>query len=271
VSRSKVTYKMTAITPELAAAWLENRNTHNRPLRDYRIAELARDMSAGRWHDTGEPIKFDYNDALLDGQHRLGAIVASGVTIEMLVIWGLQPETQDYMDIGLKRSVADSLVLEGKIKVRHAAVAAIARQMLALEAGAVGSNDAKKRPTHAEVLDFVRNDPEGLEEAAYVQHKARDAGLRGGMVYGLAYYMLSKVDADDAEQFFKHLIDGQGLLAGSPIYALRTKLIKDPPDRASRSVRHELFYFIKAWNAYRRNQSIVVLRWARGEDYPEAV
>jgi hypothetical protein len=208
VSRSKVTYKMTAITPELAAAWLENRNTHNRPLRDYRIAELARDMSAGRWHDTGEPIKFDYNDALLDGQHRLGAIVASGVTIEMLVIWGLQPETQDYMDIGLKRSVADSL---------------------------------------------------------------RDAGRRGGMVYGLSYYMLSKVDADDAEQFFRHLIDGQGLLAGSPIYALRTKLIKDPPDRASRSVRHELFYFIKAWNAYRRNQSIVVLRWARGEDYPEAV
>lgn len=267
----KVSYDLTKITPELAAAWLENTNTRNRRIREHRVNELAKDMASGRWHDTMEPIKFDKNGVLLDGQHRLAAIVAAGVPIEMLVIRGLEPEVQDYMDIGMKRSVADSLALEGSIKSRHQTVASIARTVMMLNTGNMTTNDPKRRPTHAEILDFVREDPEGLEEAAFVSHKCRDAGLRGGVIYGVAYFILSKVDADDAEHFFKSLIDGENLMGGSPIYALRTKVLKDPPNSNNRSIHHDLFYFIKAWNFWRSNQKMHVLKWIRNEQYPEAI
>lgn len=268
-----ISYTLTKITPELAQAWLQNANSHNRKLRDHHALALSRDMAAGRWHDTATPIKFDRNGVLLDGQHRLQAIVISGATIEMLVIRGLEPEVQDFMDTGLKRSVADALHLEGKIKYRHAAVASIARAVASLE-GASGfmANDPKRRPTDALVLDTIRRDPEGFEEAAFVSQRAREqGGLRGGVIYGVAYYKLAKVDPEDAETFFQQLISGEDLRGGNPIYALRQKLLITPPSTASKTMRNELFFFIKAWNYWREKKDLRVLRWSRNEDYPEAI
>ena len=75
----------------------------------------------------------------------------------------------------------------------------------------------------------------------------------------------------EAVAFFQQLISGENLKGGDPIYALRQKLLINPPDRSSRSMRHELFFFIKAWNYWRERKPLRVLRWARNEDDPEAV
>src|SRR5688500_13425048 len=101
---SEPTIEKVTITPQMAKDWLAA-NTHNRKLRDHHVVALSRDMKAGRWHDTGTPIKFDRAGVLLDGQHRLEAIVLADVPIQMWVFRGLESEVQDYMDTGLRRSV----------------------------------------------------------------------------------------------------------------------------------------------------------------------
>ena len=72
------------ITPELAAEWLE-RNKVNREWRPHRTAEYARIMQAGAWILTHQGILLDVDGNLVDGQHRLTAIVDTGITVKMMV------------------------------------------------------------------------------------------------------------------------------------------------------------------------------------------
>ncbi len=76
----KVAVSIVAVTPDTARRWLQ-RNGINRPLRDYRINLYASEMVAGRWTVDASAICFDSQDRLLNGQHRLHAVVRSNRTI----------------------------------------------------------------------------------------------------------------------------------------------------------------------------------------------
>ena len=262
-----ITHKVLAITPDMAYEYL-TRNTSNRHIRQEHVDALARDMKAGRWQVTGAPIVFDHNGVLLDGQHRLCAVIEADTVIVMMVVTGVDPEAQDVIDTGIKRTVGDALTIEGKVQHRPAEVAAIARAVLLLDNHANGLG--QRRPTQAEVLDMARTHSDRFQEAAYVSGRAKTAGLRGGILYGLAYYYLSAIDADDAERFFDKLITGADVHPGQPVYALRQKLIKDAPrpSRQAQDIKWSLGYFYKTWNAYRRNKPMITLRRGANEDYP---
>src|SRR4051794_31155207 len=98
------------VTPAVAADMLAA-NTKNRTLRRTLVDVYAADMAKGNWQFTGEAVKISTDGVLLDGQHRLEAIVQAGVTVPMLVVRGLPRATQDVMDSGAKRSAADALRL----------------------------------------------------------------------------------------------------------------------------------------------------------------
>jgi hypothetical protein len=106
------------VTPEMAARWLKN-NFGNRPIRWDTVKAYARDMLNGLWVPTHQGLAFNDKDALIDGQHRLHAIVMSGVTIRMMVTFGLPSKierkemtTMDAVDRGATRSVGDQLTIQ---------------------------------------------------------------------------------------------------------------------------------------------------------------
>jgi hypothetical protein len=101
------------VTPAMATRWLET-NDINRHVRQSRVEQYARDMTAGHWSPTVEPIKFPTTGTLLDGQHRLWAIVESGATVDLFVASGLDETTQHYMDSGIARTAADDLGMRGE-------------------------------------------------------------------------------------------------------------------------------------------------------------
>jgi len=94
------------ITPELACEYLE-KNTNNRTIRSGRINELSGAMLRGEWMLTHQGIAFAKNGELIDGQHRLLAVVKSGVTVEMMVTRGCAPETFKALDLHSKRTASD--------------------------------------------------------------------------------------------------------------------------------------------------------------------
>lgn len=96
-----ITTQVLALTPATAKAWVNVATNTNRTLRKSRVEQYAADMKAGRWQLNGEAIKFDNTGRLLNGQHRLHAIVLADVTVKMLVVSGLDPNTQTTMDTGL--------------------------------------------------------------------------------------------------------------------------------------------------------------------------
>lgn len=73
------------VTPELATSWLEGNEFH-RPVQDRSVEKYATEMTAGRWRLTHQGIAFDVDKKLIDGRHRLLAVIRSGKTIPMLVI-----------------------------------------------------------------------------------------------------------------------------------------------------------------------------------------
>lgn len=72
------------ISPEQAAKWLE-RNDNNRNVNVAKVKKMAKDMREGHWDTTHQGIAIASDGTLVDGQHRLLAIVESGVTVRMNV------------------------------------------------------------------------------------------------------------------------------------------------------------------------------------------
>ena len=117
------------ITPELAAAYLES-NHMNRPLRPGVVENLVREIKAGRWRLTHQGIAFTADGRLLDGQHRLSAVVASGVAVPMMVTFGAEIDTFGVIDQSTPRSAADVLSQRRPDAVNLSAIAGAARSMM---------------------------------------------------------------------------------------------------------------------------------------------
>ncbi|MGQ3012057.1 hypothetical protein, partial [Microbacterium aurantiacum] len=128
-----ITHDTVLVNAEIADRWLKA-NPRNRPIDEGAVLSYAQQMLDGLWRFDGAPIRFDNTGVLLDGQHRLTAItVAASVTLPILVIRGLEPETQGVMDQGKKRTGGNQLHIAG---YKHAnSVAAVARQLILIDSG----------------------------------------------------------------------------------------------------------------------------------------
>jgi hypothetical protein len=87
MNSEKLTIKVEIITPESAAGYLA-KNDRNRRQKETTLDAYARDMLAGKWRLTHQGIAFDDKGNLIDGQHRLGAVLRAKVPVEMLVMRG---------------------------------------------------------------------------------------------------------------------------------------------------------------------------------------
>lgn len=72
------------VTPELARKWL-GWNVNNRDVIQSEVDEITELMKQGNWKEPDETIDFLHNGILVNGQHRLNAVIQSGVSIEMKV------------------------------------------------------------------------------------------------------------------------------------------------------------------------------------------
>lgn len=101
------------ITPKTAKGTLEH-NTKNRKLNPVRVAEFVRIIKEGKWMLTHQGIALDYDDNIVDGQHRLAAIAQSGCAVWCLVSKGVPEETRLVVDTGRSRSTLDIAKITGR-------------------------------------------------------------------------------------------------------------------------------------------------------------
>jgi len=105
--------ELMTVTPAMATNWLENANTRNRKLSDAYVSRLARDIAEGRWLLTHEGLAFDPTGVLLDGQHRLWAVVLADKPIQTYVWLNITPDALVAINNGRPRSIQDALTLAG--------------------------------------------------------------------------------------------------------------------------------------------------------------
>lgn len=276
-------YHVIDITPATAKRWLRQ-NTHNRNLRDRVVNSYAADMRDGNWVEDGQAIKFARGDIalfdnpyltggpLLDGQHRLSAIVAANVTIRMLVVTGLPASTQDTMDTGAKRVLADALKLRGESHcvVLAAALVRVHQWQKGHRKNLRGAGTAK--PTHRQLLALLEDHPE-LRRSVEIADRVRKSMRISGGTAALCHWLFTNIDSSDCAFFFARLADGAGLMTDDPIYALRRALHNFAADRSNPDESVVTAVVIKGWNAYRDGRSVQLLSYrpggSRPEPYPE--
>lgn len=155
------------VTPSLAAAWLE-RNTSNRPLRISRVEAHVEAMKRGEWKFNGDPIRFAVDGTLLDGQHRLSAVVKSGIAQKFVVISGLPSDVFPTIDIGSNRAASDILALAGMKNT--ASMAGGARMFMYWKRNGNPATPATRyQATNTQILEFCKDNELIQRAASYVR------------------------------------------------------------------------------------------------------
>jgi hypothetical protein len=108
LAENQVIGYLVRVTPELAQQWLEA-NQDNRPIRATHMRTLAREMTEQRWRVTHQGIAFSDHGRLIDGQHRLQAIVASDVPAMLMVFVDMPDGMFGALDRGARRKHADDI------------------------------------------------------------------------------------------------------------------------------------------------------------------
>lgn len=252
------------VNPVEAQAWLDEANVNNRTLRETVVKRYARDIENGLWLDTYDPIKFDTTGKLIDGQHRLAAVVMADEPVRFTIVRNLDPVTQAVVDTGSVRTLKDALDWSGFTNTAQLA----ASVTMAIQYEGDGFPNRTFRPTVSEALAWLRQNP-GIVECVRMVANLR---LPKGLTRSLPSVLLYECDEDlveDIEAFFTQVATGEGLNAGDPALALRRYL--EPRAAGYRPGRERVAAVtIKALNAYLLGDTINQLKWTKAGKNPEA-
>ena len=238
---------------------LEN-NAGNRPLNMNHVKVLAREMSGGRWKVNGDTICLN-SDRLIDGQHRLSAVIESGVTIETLVVEGLPSDVFDTKDVGKRRSAGDTLAVRGEIDGKNLAAA-----LVVIDRYMTGRVNCVVRYTNTEIEELLEKYPEA-RRSVRVCHKSKK--LVPPSTLSGCHYLFARKDEEAADEFVRALRTGIGLEEGEPVYILRERLMQNSIAKAKLSQPYVMAIIIKAWNHHRAGTKVRFLRYREEGDHPE--
>lgn len=118
-----ISFAVEPVTPDLAQIYLNTMIEGQRNLRPRKVAQYKADLLSGRWY-LSEPIKFNQEGRLFDGQHRLRAVIAAGTPADFIVGRGYPIESMQVVDIGAVRSSKDIAKVAG-YEISHAAFAIV--------------------------------------------------------------------------------------------------------------------------------------------------
>lgn len=287
---SNVRFEVIELDASLAEAFLKlntawapvgkdgERRRTNRPISQDQIDLWVRQMVDGHWVLIPHGIAVDWDNNLLDGQHRCLAVIKAdkikpGITVPMVVSWDWDPEVFDRLDQGRKRTHTDLLALQGETNRFHLSTA----MRLAFRAlnqpdrngwkYAVAPHELDEFAAEQEKLAEVGGYPtlrETVNEGMSIAHGCRM--LPSAAIAGLYLCRQAWPNLPLHKEFTEGLrigytIPAPGerlpLEAGDPRIALRNTL--DSRNTARRQEIH-LPLYIKAWRKWVLGERATVIR-----------
>lgn len=266
--------KWVRVTPALATQWLEEANTNNRAVRDDHVTRLAADMAAGKWKgENGEAIRFDRDNRLVDGQHRLWACIVAEKPFETLLITNLDPEVYSTIGVGRPKNFGDFLgPMHGEKNT--SLLAATIRLCYFWQNGLLPvMKTGRNMPTIQQLEETLRCHPKIRESVARISSMNETRKLLTSSFAALIHYAgVLEGRAATVESFMERLGNGLGLTETDAVYHLRKFLLglKGPQPGNRRPGQHYILGLaIKAWNASKRNQPVQALRYMQTESFPQ--
>lgn len=239
-----------------------------RSLRQSHVNWLASQMSAGKWRLNGEPIIIGSDGYPLDGQHRLWAVVESGVTVTFLVVRGVDPATFATIDTGVARTCSDVLGMRGEkyVTTKAAALSWLYRHQL----GKLLCTSKGVGFTSEIGVKLLEKNPAMSECAEWAQRLKRNAFLKyihpGAMAF--LHFKFSMHDAVKSENFWMQVMAEQPCAHKSGPAMLRQWLTNIAAKQSRPSIEI-MAICVKAWRAFLEERTLSYLLWRRVGEQPE--
>lgn len=256
------------VTPAIAMKWLQENPRPNRIITQAKVNQYAREMITGRWRYNAEPIRFNPGEELLDGQHRLWAIVESEVTLPMMVVRNLPDDTIFITDTGKSRTVSQFLSIKGEkdTSILAAAVTAHHRWLCTSTYNILSPN---MLPTIQDLLTVF--DDHGNELKKYLKEvrplRSRRLGSPG--LWASIVLNLDHINHDDCTDYFRKFLTLEMLEENHPVMKLRRRIEMARSPRGGMSQVDMAPLILKAWNLYRKGETITQLAYRAGGATPE--
>jgi hypothetical protein len=250
------------IDVQTAKEYLSHNFIGNRTPSKAKIDEYSRLIKSGEW-GLSDPITFDKNGDVIDGQHRLLSVIKAGIPTPFYVVRGVTPEAKEYINIGMTRSSTNIAEIRG-IPNSNPQTLSIARRMTTPRFGQNVDNGLNKH----EVVDVFMAFREGIVFANSVTSKG-DAIRNGAIsaVIARAYYQENHAELER----FGSLLSGSMSCYKSendtaPI-KLREYYLKS--NRRSFDVRHSLYFRAQsALSSFLKQKPVVLCKQIQGNLWP---
>lgn len=256
------------ITPEVAKQWLE-RNVQNRPVSEAHCRSLAKDMKEGNWSVCGNTIVFSNHGDLIDGQHRLYAVVKSGCCIESPVMRGISDENAfSHIDQVKKRTAADVIATVGKDRSTTRAAATKLIYQMVKSPDMTHFRLSNQRIPNKAIFDFEQSLTEmneAVESASIFSKYTVKSIVAATMV------VLIRIDENLARKFFTRLREGIFQNQDDPLFRLRDALLMKPNPGLQKEVLVDMALIFKAWNLDLQGKTIKAMQWREEQRFPVPV
>ncbi|GAA2610775.1 hypothetical protein [Streptomyces tubercidicus] len=256
--------RIVKVTPEIAATFL-SRDSVNRRLDMGQVRSLTETILRGEWKLTHQGIAFDETGALLDGQHRLHAIIEANTPVEMLVFDGVAREVFPVLDTGKRRSAADTLLSTGA-KYLHLLSSTIRHVILFKTMPNDPWSGARAHVSNDRILAAYNEDRDRYGEAVTIGRELSKHLFASQTAAAVGFFVTTDVaPAADIDEWISGLKSGASLDPGDARLALR-EVPRDTQKRGSKrrmGMRDQVAIYIKAWNSWVEPEKASELRLRR--------
>lgn len=271
---TKLDLKKVLVTPKLANELLLKNNA-NRKITDNRVTVYANDMRNGRWKEnTAEFIKITEDGDILDGQHRLLAIIQANTCVNFEIAYGVSKSVFDVLDTGKVRSSSDVFSIE---KIENSSlISSIIKSYLVISKSS--KSDLNKSSlsyglTNTIILEEYHKRPEFWQELSSFTNKCYKnfAKIIPATFIGTLYSYFYDISPEDSRNFINQLCSGESI-TNSSISVLRQALLKDKVSQRKMQPSDKLAIIIKTWNAVRLGKNYRIMKFDRNiENMPKPI
>jgi hypothetical protein len=264
--------RIQTITPAKAVEMLQA-NTSNRPVSKRVVQTFAEAMRRGEWKVTHQGVAIDTNGALVDGQHRLAAVVEADMAVEMTVFTEVPADTFDVLDTGKRRNAADVLAIEGE-QSTHQLAAMLRTVWLYDNRRDMNWSGGGASVSNRQILETLEANPTIRDYVAIGDSLASEVGMIKSAGGAVTFLVARPNGQKKVQPWLDGVIDGAGLERGDARLRFRNYMLglarrEAGEVRRRRDTREHVGLYLTAFNAWAAGEQLARLRFSARDAMPD--
>jgi hypothetical protein len=258
---SQIKTSVENITPEMASQILQVNLPNQRSASPVTINAYANDMRLGKWQLNGEPIIFDDDGHLIDGQHRLRALIKSGVALDFVVVRGASSSSFHTIDRGRVRTNGNMFQIAGVPSGNIIAAIVNAYWLYKRATKSGGALATNIRPHSGELLDLYNSHPDSFMVAVKCRQLCKTLIPSPPIGMAASAALIDRNHSEDSViEFWSQVSKGEGLFKGDPAFMLRERLMENKSSTHKMPMNFISEISIRAWNAFIQGKKLRTLK-----------